>query len=161
MAPSERNSTFSLGYQREKTGSIPRWKEPWRANRDAGTSTFGGGARHFGIGPMSSKNQKYQRESDQECSLFIDGLKEDTSYNQLKSLFKCFESVARIFVQKEKKANRRWKFGFVRFKAKAEALKAMKTLQGRRLNGNVITISRARYPLRERWKKPSYQQAGV
>src|ERR1044072_5225868 len=99
----ERNSTFSLGGQElvSKKHGDPRGKEPWRSNMAAGTSSLSGGARYQRVRSMwGNKQKEWPGNQGEDCSLFIDGLTEATTYNQLKGHFTKFGLVSRTFVQK-------------------------------------------------------------
>ncbi|XP_057444408.1 polyadenylate-binding protein RBP47-like [Lotus japonicus] len=69
-------------------------------------------------------------EEDLQRTLFVDGLDDNMTYNIIKETFSKIGRTAGVFVQRGKKMHRRSKFGFVRFMTKADAQKAIQSLNG-------------------------------
>lgn len=59
-------------------------------------------------------------------SLFVDGLRDQTSHQQLKDAFFRFGRILGVFVQKTRRRQRQSKFGFVRFNLEEDAMAAMR-----------------------------------
>lgn len=78
-------------------------------------------------------------------SLFVDGLEEQTTYQQIKTTFSKFGKILGVFVQKFRKKQRRSKFGFVRFNHEGDAMAAWRHMNGKLMNGVPMKISKAKY----------------
>ncbi|XP_057434558.1 uncharacterized protein LOC130727443 [Lotus japonicus] len=162
----EKGSNFSLGHEgrrindrREKLESSrgnKRWRfdhaaEPsWRKQHHASTPSNG---RYRQVSQHSHQKQGHgsQRGSEHTMrfsptTLFIDGLTEKTSYEQVKNAFKKWGKLSGVFVQRTKKRHRRTKFGFVHFVSKEAAARATRNLNGGSLNGATISVAVAKYP---------------
>src|ERR1044072_5503763 len=79
-------------------------------------------------------------------NLFIDGVSEYSSYSQIRHLFAQHGKVLNLFIQKQKKPGRRFRFGFVRFASKKQAVEAKDKVNGVKINGEAISVSVAKYP---------------
>lgn len=82
-----------------------------------------------------------------QLTLFVDGLPEDTTYAQVRKAFNGLGKLDGVYVQKTRRKHRRTKFGFVRFQEKREGLIALKKLNRAYLNGALIQVKEARFPL--------------
>lgn len=150
----ERSSNLSLGSKgnlkslRKNKAAYDGGREPWRHNTAAETSKA-----------WKNPGEK-RREEDQKVievpTLFIDGLKETVTYQQMKGQLKRFGRIEGLFIQKERKRNRDSKFGFVRFSTKAAMTRAINQLNGRFLFGTRLSVTIARYPFfhREPFNNP-------
>lgn len=78
-------------------------------------------------------------------SLFVDGLVEQTTYQQIRETFSKFGTILGVFVQRTKKRQRNCKFGFVRYKFEGDAMMALRRLDGKPMNGAPMMITKARY----------------
>src|ERR1044072_6280348 len=78
-------------------------------------------------------------------ALFIDGISESTSYFRIRNLFEQYGKVCNLFIQRKKKPGRNFRFGFVRYAYREQAIDALK-LDGSQINGEVISLSVAKAP---------------
>lgn len=85
--------------------------------------------------------------SQGSTTIFIDGLDDRTSYEQIKQAFSRVGKIASVFVQRRKKWNRKFKFGFVRYEAKESLGIAIQKLNGMSMNGIPMSVTKARFPL--------------
>lgn len=79
-------------------------------------------------------------------TLFVDGITENVGYQQFKALFSQHGKPEKVFVQRERKKGRRFRFGFVRFLTKSCADMAIKVLDGVRVGGAFLSVAVARFP---------------
>lgn len=79
-------------------------------------------------------------------SLFIDGISNGPTYQQIKYLFALFGRITSVFLQRKRKEGRRWHFAFVWMMSRRGAMEALSKLDGARLNGSFITVSVAKFP---------------
>ncbi|XP_057436865.1 eukaryotic translation initiation factor 3 subunit G-like [Lotus japonicus] len=79
-------------------------------------------------------------------SVFIDGIEDKVYYLHLRHLCSKFGKVLNLFVQRQRKSGRIWRFGFVRFGLREQALKAVRGLNGFRLGNASLAVSMARSP---------------
>ncbi|XP_057425873.1 uncharacterized protein LOC130719256 [Lotus japonicus] len=72
--------------------------------------------------------------------LFIDGIADSVDYFQMKDLFKQHGMLTNVFLQRKRRSGRKFRFGFVRYAKKEDAVKAMEFLDGVRLGGAYISV---------------------
>ena len=77
-------------------------------------------------------------------SVFVDGIMEEISYRRARSFFDRLEGIKRMFIQKNKKDSRRFKFGFLRFREYEKAYNAIRKLNGVRFLGAYLSLKMAR-----------------
>ncbi|XP_057418341.1 eukaryotic translation initiation factor 3 subunit G-like [Lotus japonicus] len=73
-------------------------------------------------------------------SLFIDGISEAVGYHQVRNLFLKHGKVKSIFIQRQQKVGRRFRFGFVRYILKEDTFAAMKRLDSFRIGGAFLFV---------------------
>jgi len=78
--------------------------------------------------------------------LYVGGLAFETTESSLKSLFEQVGQVESVIVAKDRDSGRPRGFGFVEMATGAEASKAITELNGKDLDGQVITVDKARPP---------------
>lgn len=67
-------------------------------------------------------------------------------YNEIRDLFAQHGKPEKVFVQRVKKEDRRWRFGFVRFESVACVEMAIKFLDGLKVGGTFLVVKKARFP---------------
>lgn len=78
-------------------------------------------------------------------TLFIEGIHHKCSKSELRDFFKPAGKVVDSFISFKKRANRKWDFGFVRFRTRKEAYGAIHALDGSVLRGVKIRVTFAKY----------------
>src|ERR1044072_322831 len=78
--------------------------------------------------------------------LFVDGIADEVGYLRVRELFYLFGKLRNVFIQREKKKGRTFRFGFVRFLYRNNAVSAMRALNGLKVGGSTLRVS---------WAKPS------
>lgn len=79
-------------------------------------------------------------------TLFIDGISHLVGYAQIQALFAQIGRLGKVFVQQHRKIGRRFRFGFLRFLARAHADAALARLNGVKLGGFHLSMTVARFP---------------
>ncbi|CAO2827513.1 unnamed protein product [Amaranthus hypochondriacus] len=102
--------------------------------------------RHQGwSGPREHPHKGFSSKRIGVFTLFVDGICSSTSINVLRLLFKGIGVVVDVFISRKSRTSRKDRFGFVRFKYREEAERAIKELNGQRLDGGTLRISMAKY----------------
>ena len=83
-----------------------------------------------------------------QWSVFVDGIREEISYRKARKFFDRLEGIKGIFIQRNKKYERRFKFGFLRFGEYEKAYNAIRKLNGVRFHGAFLSLKMAKYPPR-------------
>jgi RNA recognition motif-containing protein len=78
--------------------------------------------------------------------LFVGNLEWGVSDDDLKNTFAEFGDIEEAIVVKDKFSGRSKGFGFVTFAKDEDAEKAMKEMEGKELNGRVLSVNEARPP---------------
>lgn len=78
-------------------------------------------------------------------TLFVDGISRKTSLTDIRTLFETCGDVVDVYIAGKRRQNINVGFGFVRYKLKQDALKAIEYLNGFRLNGSSLKIGMAQY----------------
>ncbi|XP_057444255.1 uncharacterized protein LOC130736434 [Lotus japonicus] len=100
------------------------------------------------IGAASDWRGERQEQWNEGITLFVDGLDARANYRQVRRMFEKFGKVECVFIQKERRARRKFRFGFVRFGTREEGIRAIQGLNRKKLNSAFITVHTARFPLR-------------
>ncbi|CAO2825109.1 unnamed protein product [Amaranthus hypochondriacus] len=99
--------------------------------------------------PPSLVDVRYQflcrRYSWNYTSLFVDGLPRNYPNYCLKKLFSMVAVVFDSFVSRKRRPHKTCAFGFVRLRSRREALKVIKSLNGFRVEENIIRVSFAKF----------------
>ncbi|XP_057443890.1 uncharacterized protein LOC130736053 [Lotus japonicus] len=72
--------------------------------------------------------------------LFIDGIADSVDYFQVRELFLQQGKLTNVFLQRKRKSGRKFRFGFVRYAHKDDAVRAMELLDGVRLGGAYLSV---------------------
>eukprot|EP01111_Echinosteliopsis_oligospora_P013294 TRINITY_DN473_c0_g1_i1.p1 TRINITY_DN473_c0_g1~~TRINITY_DN473_c0_g1_i1.p1 ORF type:complete len:272 (-),score=98.37 TRINITY_DN473_c0_g1_i1:96-911(-) len=106
------------------------------------------GKRGVGLrGGESMDDRHGSRDRDEEdATVRVTNLSEDTKEEDLRDLFKPFGPISRVFLAKDKKNDTSRGFGFINFKFRADAAKAIETLQGYGYDHLILHLE---------WAKPS------
>ncbi|CAO2832812.1 unnamed protein product [Amaranthus hypochondriacus] len=106
------------------------------------------GAAHFQwrCGPREPPVPRCgHRNYDGAVTLFIDGISESSTMEDLKTLFQEKGKLLDVYISKKKRPNRKQRFGFVRFEGVREARKAIMNINGKKLKGEKLFVSMAKY----------------
>lgn len=93
-------------------------------------------------------SKKFRGDRKDTITLFVDGIDDNTSYQQLRRVFAAFGKLAGVYIQRYRKEGRWSRFGFIRFLLKSDAEKAIKMMDGKNLNGKAISVKKAQFPAR-------------
>ncbi|CAO2820364.1 unnamed protein product [Amaranthus hypochondriacus] len=105
-----------------------------------------GVSRHHGwSGPPEQPHTGFGSRRIGVFSLFVDGICSSTSITALRLFFKGIGVVVDAFISRKSRPSRKDRFGFVRFRYREEAVRAIKELHGQRLDGGMFLISMAKY----------------
>ncbi|XP_057453348.1 eukaryotic translation initiation factor 3 subunit G-like [Lotus japonicus] len=89
-------------------------------------------------------------ERREGVTLFVDGLNDRVTYKVLRRIFEKYGQVESVFLPRAKKKGRRFRFGFIHFKARSEGFRAMEGWHRRRLHNVFLTVQPAKFPLLQR-----------
>src|ERR1044072_7970502 len=78
--------------------------------------------------------------------LFVDGIADGVSYHRIRDLFYLFGKLRNVFMQRDKKMGRIFRFGFVRFLSRNSAVSALWALNGLKVGGSVLRVAWAKPP---------------
>src|ERR1044072_6030860 len=78
--------------------------------------------------------------------LFVDGIADGVSYHRIRDLFYLFGKLRNVFMQRDKKMGRIFRFGFVRFLSRNSAVSAMRALNGLKVGGSALRVTWAKPP---------------
>lgn len=92
-------------------------------------------------------------------TLFIDGLDDLVSYNQIKESFSIYGRLLGVYVQRRRKLHRQFKFGFVKFAHAVDASVAKEGMNKKKIQGKTILVTNAKFPLKVR-STPSSRPLG-
>jgi RNA recognition motif-containing protein len=87
-------------------------------------------------------------------NIYIGNLSNTTTEDSLKSLFAEFGEIESVKVIKDKFSGRPKGFGFIEMPSNSEADKAIKALNGNRIDGNHIKVKPADSGAKRREKRP-------
>ncbi|CAO2814239.1 unnamed protein product [Amaranthus hypochondriacus] len=85
------------------------------------------------------------RQHESPTTLFVDNLHHGMAKEWLWDIFLEYGTVEDVFVSRKIRKNKREAFGFVRYKKKKQALRAIENLHGHVIKGKPISVSMARY----------------
>ncbi|XP_057444367.1 uncharacterized protein LOC130736569 [Lotus japonicus] len=112
------------------------------AARGGGNSTQGDGVDEEG----EAEGAEGEAVQLGRFTLFIDGISDLVGYPQIKSLFGKVGRVEKLFVQRNRKAGRRFRFGFAQFFSRVQAEAAVAKLNGTKSGGVHLSVTVARFP---------------
>lgn len=92
-----------------------------------------------------SKHQSLERLKFSSVSVFVDYLPFEMDFVWLCQLFRSYGEVVDVYIPKKKSSRFHTKFGFVRFKSKDEALRAIQELDGICIRDSNIQMNLAWY----------------
>jgi RNA recognition motif. (a.k.a. RRM, RBD, or RNP domain) len=75
--------------------------------------------------------------------LFVGGLSSETTTEQLRAAFSRFGTITDVAVIPDRATGRSRGFGFVTFETAADAMEAVKTMNGAELDGRTLKVNRA------------------
>ncbi|CAO2832614.1 unnamed protein product [Amaranthus hypochondriacus] len=142
------NFNFQAGRQSVSSRSYGYNGYSWPGQRPS-QGVYGGlrgGSRHLGwCGPRFQPNTGFGYSERGVFSLFIDGICSSTSTTVLKLIFNGIGVVVDAFISRKSRPSRKDRFGFVRFRYREEAERAIKVLNGQSLDGGILLVSKAKY----------------
>src|ERR1044072_3128420 len=78
--------------------------------------------------------------------LFVDGIADGVGYHRVRDLFYLFGKLRNVFMQRDRKMGRSFRFGFVRFLSMNSAVSALWALNGLKVGGSALRVSWAKPP---------------
>jgi len=93
----------------------------------------------------ADSERRYDRD-EEEATVRVSNLSEDTKEDDLRDLFKPFGPISRVFLAKDKKNDTSRGFAFINFKFRADAANAIEKLQGYGYDHLILHLE---------WAKPS------
>lgn len=82
-------------------------------------------------------------------TLFVDGIPEFVSYYHIRGLFGQIGKLVSVFVQKQRRLGRAFRFGFARYSSLETASLAISLFNGVAMGGSILTVGLARFPRAE------------
>ncbi|XP_057429123.1 uncharacterized protein LOC130722418 [Lotus japonicus] len=136
---------------------LPRWKQEHQTSQREWRPWLGSDRedQHYQRSiPADSVKKNSQRKTvsrvgqdvktqGQSFSVYVDGLSDRITLIKLKTIFGKAGRVKDVFIQFKRKFQRRFRYGFVRFQNDEEAWRAIRTLNGLRIDGNYLVVKRA------------------
>lgn len=126
--------------EKEKQPQAARYVAPGK--RGGVGSSIGGVGRH---GADVDSDRRFDRD-EEEATVRVTNLSEDTKEDDLRDLFKPFGPISRVFLAKDKKNDTSRGFAFINFKFRADAANAIEKLQGYGYDHLILHLE---------WAKPS------
>lgn len=129
---SRRESEGVEGRDSKQVASDAIGDSPGADDDDDEDGVLGSGSARVAEAAMRSKRPCYP--------LFIDGIADSVDYFQVRDLFLQHGRLTNVFLQRTRRRGRRFRFGFVRYANKVDAVKAMEVLDGVKLGGAYLSV---------------------
>jgi RNA recognition motif-containing protein len=100
----------------------------------------------------------YQPDSN-GLTIYIGNLVYEKTQYDIKALFEEYGNVKYVKINVDPETNRSKGFGFVQMSNKSDGYKAIKTLNGKQLDGRTLKVSEAKELENPKWKAPDYKKA--
>lgn len=100
----------------------------------------------------------YQPDSN-GLTIYIGNLIYAKTQYDIKALFEEFGNVKYVKINVDPKTNQSKGFGFVQMSNKSDGFKAIKSLNGKQLDGRTLKVSEAKEQENPKWKAPDYKKA--
>ncbi|XP_057425644.1 RNA-binding protein CP33, chloroplastic-like [Lotus japonicus] len=85
------------------------------------------------------------RSGSPSFTLFVDGISEPADYYQIRGLFGQIGGLLNVFVQKQKRIGRAFRFGFVRYSSLDVASMAINLFNGVLFGGSILSAALAKF----------------
>ncbi|XP_057426524.1 uncharacterized protein LOC130719950 [Lotus japonicus] len=106
--------------------------------------------RHGGNGVRSLERGEDKHHGG--FNLFVDGIDDSMTYQQLRQVFAQYGAIQRLFLQLRRRPGRRNRFAFVRFREEHAAREAIKVVNGAFINQSLLSVKMAMYESRSGMK---------
>lgn len=100
----------------------------------------------------------YQPDSN-GLTIYIGNLIYEKTQYDIKALFEEYGNVKYVKINVDPETNKSKGFGFVQMSNKSEGFKAIKSLNGKQLDGRTLKVSEAKEQENAKWKAPDYKKA--
>lgn len=100
----------------------------------------------------------YQPDSN-GLTIYIGNLIYEKNQYDIKALFEEFGNVKYVKINVDPETNKSKGFGFVQMSNKSDGYKAIKSLNGKQLDGRTLKVSEAKEQENPKWKAPDYKKA--